>query len=93
MEDVCQSIARWTALDLLLGGPWAIAQWMGPDMGTTGPTGGDPGGRHAPGNALEGGLNVGKEKIDVSRGAASRFQLGRPLCSPLGVDKIMTSVP
>ena len=59
-------------------------------MGTTGPTGGDPGGRHAHGNALEGGLNVGKEKIDVSRGAASRFQLGRPLCSPLGVDKIMT---
>ena len=59
-----------------------IAQWMGPDMGTTGPTGGDPGGRHAPRNALEGGLNVGKEKIDVSQGAASRFQLGRPLCSP-----------
>ena len=82
MEDVCQSIARWTALDLLLGGPWAIAQRMGPDMGTTGPTGGDPDGRHAPGNALEGGLNAGEGKLDVTRMDRQPFPARLALCSP-----------
>ena len=38
-------------IGLVLGGPWAIAEWMSRDSGTTGLTRGGPDDRHAPGDA------------------------------------------